>query len=78
MALSSRVSEALLATMDSRVAPTACSTPERQKEQRNLYVGDVVLIIGQNNLCGEWPLVRAVETFPGQDGRVPVARVQMG
>ena len=46
---------------------------QRQKwisDTRNLCVGDLVLLVGDNTPRGLWPLARVTEMFPGRDGRV--------
>lgn len=40
------------------------------RKQRNLAVGDLVLITEQNVPRGHWLLGRVLKTFPGQDGNV--------
>ena len=46
--------------------------------QRYLQVGAVVLVVSPDSPRGHWPLGRIVEVFPGKDGHVRVARVQVG
>ena len=46
--------------------------------ERDLQVGDVVLVISPNTPRGHWPLGRITEVFPGKDGHVRVAKVQVG
>lgn len=41
-------------------------------------VGDVVLVITAGTTRGNWPLGRVLETYPGKDGRVRVAKIQVG
>lgn len=48
------------------------------KTQRNLQVGDIVLLISPDPTRGQWPLARVIEVYPGEDGRVRVAKVQVG
>lgn len=48
------------------------------KTQRNLQVGDIVLLISPDAPRGQWPLARVIEVYPGEDGRVRVAKVQVG
>ena len=49
-----------------------CLTQRRkwQQEQRNLQIGDLVLLVGDNVPRGLWPLARVARIFPGADGRV--------
>ena len=44
--------------------------------QRDFQVDDVVLIISLDTPRGNWPL--GLEVFPGKDGHVRVANVQVG
>ena len=46
--------------------------------QRDLTVGEVVLVVSPDSPRGHWPLGRIVEVFPGKDGHVRVATVQVG
>ncbi len=44
--------------------------------QREVQVGDIVLLKYTNLFVRNWPLARAVEIHPGNDGHVPVATVK--
>ncbi|XP_065640477.1 uncharacterized protein LOC136073053 [Hydra vulgaris] len=44
----------------------------------NLLVGDLVLVLSENTSKDNWPLGRVTEVFPGNDGLVRVANVQVG
>ena len=46
--------------------------------ERDLQVGDVVLVISPKTPRGHWPLGRITEVFPRKDGHVRVAKVQVG
>ena len=46
-------------------------------EKDNLKIGDVVLVVDQNALSGQWPLGPVDKVFPGQDGQVRVVQVSM-
>ena len=46
--------------------------------KRDLNVGDLVLAISADKSRGHWPLGRVREIFPGKDGHVRVAKVQVG
>ena len=48
------------------------------KTQRNLQVGDIVLLISPDAPCGQCPLGRVIEVYPGEDGRLKFAKVQVG
>jgi hypothetical protein len=39
-------------------------------ERRNLQVGDVGTYVEENAARGKWTLVRVIEVYPGQDGRI--------
>ena len=45
---------------------------------RDIQTGEVVLVISLDTARGNWPLGRVVEMYPGQDGRVQAAKVQVG
>ena len=44
---------------------------------RDLKVGDIVLFISLNTPQGNWSLGRITKIFPGKDGHVRVAKVQV-
>ena len=46
--------------------------------KRDLKIGDVVLVISADQPRGHWPLGRVKAVFPGKDGHVRVAKVQIG
>ena len=48
-----------------------------QKPQRNLQVGDVVLVSEEGAFRGSWPMGRVVEAFPGKDGLVRSVKLLM-
>ena len=48
------------------------------REQRDVHVGEVVLVISPDTPRGNWPLGRVLEVYPGDDGRVRVVKVQVG
>ncbi|XP_067040969.1 uncharacterized protein [Acropora muricata] len=58
--------------------PNLNSRKKWLKTQRNLQVGDIVLLISPDAPRGQWPLARVIEVYPGEDGRVRVAKVQVG
>ena len=47
-------------------------------EQRDVQPDDVGLLIQPDSPRGHWPLARVLETYPGQDGKVRVIKVQVG
>lgn len=44
--------------------------------QRNLAVGDVVLVLDEKSVRGDWPLGRIIATHAGNDGLVRSAEVR--
>ena len=46
--------------------------------QRNVQIGDVVLIISTDTSSGNWPLGRVIKVYPGKDRRVCVIKIQVG
>jgi hypothetical protein len=50
--------------------PTLQLRSKWQQEERNVRVGDVVIIVDDNMPRCTWPLGRVVKTFPGHDGLV--------
>ena len=47
-------------------------------DERNVAIGDIVLVVAADTPRGKWPLGRVTEVIPGQDGNVRVARVLVG
>ena len=45
--------------------------------ERDNQVDDVVLAMSPNTPRGHWPLGRIVDIYPGKDGHVRVAKVQV-
>lgn len=58
--------------------PTLSTRKKWHKERRDVQVGEVVLVISPDTSRGNWPLGRILEVYPGTDGRVRVAKVQVG
>ena len=48
-----------------------------QREEK-CKVEDIVIVISPDNLRAHWPLAKVIQLFPGKDGKVRVAQVQMG
>lgn len=48
------------------------------QQRRDIQAGDVVLVVSQDTSRGNWPLGRVLEVYPGADGRVRVAKIQIG
>ena len=58
--------------------PSLSGRQKWKKESRDIVVGDVVLAVNPNVPRGQWPLGRVLETFPGRDGKVRTAKIQLG
>ena len=58
--------------------PTLGSRKKWHRERRDVRVGEVVLVISPETSRGNWPMGRILEVYPGNDGRVRVAKVQVG
>ena len=58
--------------------PGLGSRKKLKQERRDVQVGEVVLVVSPDTSRGSWPLGRVLEVFPGTDGRVRVAKVQVG
>ena len=48
------------------------------RTQRDVQVGDVMLVVSPDTPRGNWPMGRVLEVHPGNDGRVRVAKNQVG
>ena len=46
--------------------------------EKDLKVGDVVLLVLPDSPRGHWPLGRVIEVYPGKDGHVRSAKLQIG
>ena len=58
--------------------PSLGARKKWHQERRDVRVGEVVLVISPDTSRGNWPLGRVVEVYPGNDGRVRVAKLQVG
>ena len=58
--------------------PSLGARTKWHQERRDLQVGEVVLVVSPDTARGNWPLGRVVEVYPGVDGRVRVAKLQVG
>ena len=48
------------------------------KAKPGVKISDIVLAISPDCPRAHWPLGRVLEVFPGQDGHVRVAKIQIG
>ena len=46
--------------------------------QRDVQIGDVMLIVSSDTSRRNWPLGRVIEVYPGKDGHVRVVKIQVG
>ena len=53
-------------------------TTKWHKEKKNLKVGDIVIVVSPDSPRAHWPLAKVTQVFPGKDGKVRVAQVQLG
>ena len=58
--------------------PTLNRRTKWQKEQKDVQVNDVVLVIDPDTPRGQWPLGRVLEVYPGKDNHVRAVKVQVG
>ena len=56
--------------------PSLQERPKCKREQKNLRVGDLVLIVDDNVNRNQWPLGRVVNVFPGVDNLVRSTELQ--
>ena len=48
------------------------------QQRRDIQVGEVLFVVSPDISRGNWPLGRVLEVYPGQDGRVRVAKIEVG
>ena len=48
------------------------------RTQRGVQVGDVMLVVSPETPRGNWPMRRVLEVHPRNDGRVRVAKIEVG
>lgn len=58
--------------------PSLSARKKWSRDQVDLKVGDVVVIMSPDTPRGKWPLERIVKVFPGKDSKVRVVEVQVG
>ena len=58
--------------------PTLNTRRKWYREQRDVRVGDVMLVVSTDTPRGKWPLGRVLEVYPRKDGHVRVAKIQVG
>ena len=45
-----------------------------RQEQRDITVGDTVLVVANDTPRGKWPMARVTNVYPGKDGHVRVCQ----
>ena len=58
--------------------PNRSSRKKWRKDEVDLKVRDIVIVMSTDTLRGKWPLGRIVKVFPGRDSEVCVVDVQVG
>lgn len=58
--------------------PTLGSRKKWRNTTRDFTIGDVVMVIDPDSSRGQWSLGRIIRVFPGVDGHVRVAEIQIG
>ena len=58
--------------------PALAARKKWKQDRRDVAVGEVVLVVSPDTSRGNWPLGRVLEVYPGTDGRVRVAKLQVG
>ena len=58
--------------------PALNSQKKWHHPQKDVQVGEIVLVVSPDTQRGQWPLGRVTEVFPGEDGHVRVANIQVG
>ena len=57
--------------------PSLGAQKKWHRERRDIRVGEVELVVSPDTPRGNWPLGRVVEVYPGIDGRVRIAKLQV-
>ena len=58
--------------------PSLSSRKKWYHSSKNLQVGDIVLLISNENTRAHWPLGSVIEVYPGKDGYVRCVKLQVG
>lgn len=58
--------------------PGLNSRQKWQRENSDLKVGTIVLVISSDSPRGHWPLGRVLDIYPGRDGHVRVVKIKVG
>ena len=68
----------LTAHFKNRWMPSLSCRKKWYKSQKNLDVGDIVMIISTEIPFSHWPLGKVIKVYPGQNGYVRSVRLQVG
>ena len=55
--------------------PSIGKTNKWNTKERNLEIGDIVLVIFPDAERGKWPLGKIIEAIPGRDGNARIVKV---
>ena len=58
--------------------PSLSSRKKWYRSQKNLQIGDIVLLVSFENPQAHWPLGRVIELYPGKDGYVRSVKLLVG
>ena len=58
--------------------PSLSARKKWRRDQVDLKVGDVVIVMSPDTSRGKWPLGRVLKVFPGKESRVCFVDVQVG
>ena len=57
--------------------PSLSSRKKWYQSQKNLQIGDIVLLVSSENPRAHWPLGKVIEVYPGKDGYVRSVKLQV-
>ena len=57
--------------------PSLSSRKKWYQSQKNLQIGDIVLLVSSENPRDHWPLGKVIEVYPGKDGYVRSVKLQV-
>ena len=73
-----RTGEAFLERWLKEWLPGFNATTKWHKERKQLQEGDIVIAIALDSSRGHWPFAKVTQVFPWKDGKVGVAKIQLG
>ena len=57
--------------------PSLSSKKKWYQSQKNLQIGDIVLLVSSENPRAHWPLGKVIEVYVGKDGYVRSVKLQV-